>query len=68
MPVSAPTAEDEFEREVSAIEQALADQAPDLSVLRAALMRQQIATDPRLTAAMAAGVVLARRRAAAQGR
>jgi MFS family permease len=28
MPVSAPTAEDEFEREVSAIEQALADRGP----------------------------------------
>jgi hypothetical protein len=28
MPVSAPTAEDEFEREVSAIEQALTDRGP----------------------------------------
>jgi hypothetical protein len=35
-------------------------QAPDLRVRRADQMRRQIATDPRLRRAMAAGVVLAR--------
>jgi MFS family permease len=68
MPVSAPTAEDEFEREVSAIEQALADRGPTERRELARLVGARLWGPGRFSAALRKAVESGRARRVSRNR